>query len=80
MKAIAWWVQLILAAIFALIGAVLLTLIAPWAFVGQGPPEYSVVALCASPLVVTALLVFTAIITLRSSAPKYPPSDAENQS
>jgi len=39
MKAIAWWVQLILAAIFALIGAVLLTLIAPWAFVGQGPPE-----------------------------------------
>jgi hypothetical protein len=60
---------LVLAVIFGLLGAWTAMELAPWAFVGAGPPDYGFAVLCYSPLAVAFLLLGASLFTLLQACP-----------
>jgi hypothetical protein len=60
---------IVVAAVFGVIGAWAAMFLAPWGFVGSGPPDYGFVILCYSPLVVAACLLGAAIAVFLKARP-----------
>jgi hypothetical protein len=61
---------LVVAGLLGLVGAWTSQVLAPWAFVGNAPPDYGFAVLCYSPLAIAAtLLVVGIFVSLRPPGP-----------
>ena len=72
-------IQFVLAALLGIIGVWCVMFIVPWAFVGNGPPDYLGAALFSSPLAVAVILFLTGLVTLLKKPKQSTLAEAERR-